>query len=129
MVIVFLTALLAPILGGKAGNAEATMARLGWAFYCFAGGIIWFLRPCLARAKYVRFEIEQIQARTALAAGPVASWTWVKGRAPSLWLRLVVGIGEALRHDPDRRRNRMVCPTHTPLDALRTRGYPQSPPN
>ena len=73
MVIVFLTALLAPILGGKAGNAEAIMARLGWAFYCFAGGIIWFLRPCLARAKYVRFEIEQIQARTALAAGPVAS--------------------------------------------------------
>jgi hypothetical protein len=73
MVIVFLTALLAPILGGRAGNAEATMARLGWAFYCFAGGIIWFLRPCLARAKYIRFEIEQIQSKAALTAHPVES--------------------------------------------------------
>jgi hypothetical protein len=44
------------------------MARLGWAFDCFAGGIVWFLRPYLARAKYVRFKIEQIQAKAALAA-------------------------------------------------------------
>jgi len=77
MVIVFLTALLAPILGGKAGNGEAAMVRLIWVFYCFAGGIVWFLRPCLARAKHVRFEIERIQSMVAPSVhpGPASSGT------------------------------------------------------
>jgi hypothetical protein len=29
------------------------------AFYYFSGAIIWLIRPCLARAKYIRFLIEQ----------------------------------------------------------------------
>lgn len=34
-------------------------SSLLWAFYCFSGAIIWLIRPCVARAKYIRFLIEQ----------------------------------------------------------------------
>jgi hypothetical protein len=65
MVVVFLGALLTPILGPNVVASRITITRLGWAFYCFAGGIVWFLRPCLARAKYIRAKIESQESESA----------------------------------------------------------------
>jgi hypothetical protein len=61
MVVIFLGALLTPVLGTSVGTSDITIARLGWAFYCFAGGIVWFLRPCLARAKHIRRELQLLR--------------------------------------------------------------------
>ena len=58
MVVMFLGALLSPIMGAKAGTADVTITMLGWAFYWFAGFIVWFLRPCLDRAKSIRRQLE-----------------------------------------------------------------------
>ena len=58
MVVLFLGTLLTPILSANIGASDITIARLGWAFYCFAGGIVWFLRPCLAKARFIRRELE-----------------------------------------------------------------------
>ena len=59
MVVLFLGALLSPILGAKSGAGEVTITFLGWAFYWFAGFIVWFLRPCLDRAKAIRRQLER----------------------------------------------------------------------
>ena len=60
MVVLFLGALLSPALGAKtAAGGSVTITMLGWAFYWFAGFIVWFLRPCLDRAKAIRRQLER----------------------------------------------------------------------
>jgi hypothetical protein len=59
IVVVFLGAMLSPALGAASLTGTGVVARLGWVFYCFAGGIIWFLMPCLAKAKFLRSELQQ----------------------------------------------------------------------
>jgi len=59
MVVLFLGALLSPIMGAKTGTGQVTITLLGWAFYWFAGFIVWFLRPCLDRAKAIRRQLER----------------------------------------------------------------------
>jgi hypothetical protein len=73
MVILFLGTLLTPILSASAGTGGITVARLGWAFYCFAGGIVWFLRPCLARAKYIRHELARQRGAPARVSSTVSA--------------------------------------------------------
>lgn len=56
IVVAFFGALLSPLLNGEQAH-QVTLGKLAWVFYCFGGGIIWFLRPCLARARAVRAEL------------------------------------------------------------------------
>jgi hypothetical protein len=60
MGIIFLGTVLAPTVGAGDKLLSVPVAKLLWAFYCFAGTIIWLLRPCLARAKYIRFRLERL---------------------------------------------------------------------
>lgn len=61
--VLFVTILLAPLLGETKPFGELTSAKLAWAFYWMAGPIIWLLRPCLARAKYIRNQLETTPTR------------------------------------------------------------------
>ena len=68
--LLFLGTLFTPVMNLAHQLGEITLAKIAWAFYCFDGIVIWLLRPCMARAKYIRCEIEklgmrQIEARSS----------------------------------------------------------------
>jgi len=61
--VLFVGMFLAPVLGMSEKLGELTLAKLAWAFYWMLGAIVWLLRPCLARAKYIRIELEELGPR------------------------------------------------------------------
>jgi hypothetical protein len=50
----FLAVFLSPALAVSEKAKVDPIGGLCWAFYCFAGAIIWLLRPCVAKAKWTR---------------------------------------------------------------------------
>jgi len=65
----FLGALFTPIFSLNQQAGDMVPGRIGWAFYCFGGMVVWLARPCMARAKYIRFEIERILSAQAELQG------------------------------------------------------------
>ncbi len=67
----FLGAVFLPAIA--AGPQKALLANpalsITWAFYSFGGCLVWLLRPCLARAKYIRYLLEMRQARGPESTG------------------------------------------------------------
>jgi hypothetical protein len=58
--LLFTAALLAPFFAGAERLGELTLAKVIWAFYFFSGIVIWLLRPCMARAAFIRGEVHKL---------------------------------------------------------------------
>jgi hypothetical protein len=59
--ILFTGILLAPVFAGTERLRELTLAKLIWTFYFFSGIVVWLLRPCTARAAFIRAEVRRMK--------------------------------------------------------------------
>jgi hypothetical protein len=59
-ILLFIAVLLAPLLAGAEHLRELPPAKMIWVFYFFSGIVIWILRPCTARAPFIRAEVHRV---------------------------------------------------------------------